>query len=340
MKTQSLLTTTALVAASLFAIASASAHSVSVGGSVGGYGAGVHVAVPTYGSSAAATHATMPAPAPMPAAPAYGSEQMVTRTGPVSITEGNGKVLGSTNYGGESRVVTQNPNLSHIITSTDSTGRTMVAPQPKLPQGTTIPDGKGGLVKYAPTKSDEMGSTVDGKVVVNKNGDVIRTDDNGNKTVTPKVNLPQGTTIPDGKGGLVKYTPTKSDEMGSTVDGKVVVKNGDVIRTDDNGNKTVTPKVNLPKGTTIPDGKGGLVKYTPTMSDEMGSTVDGKVVVNKNGDVIRIDDKGNKTVTPKAARAKSSASLYDPATDKTYTRYFGPGAGPDLVEDGNTLAKH
>ena len=284
MKTQSLLTTTALVAASLFAIASASAHSVSVGGSVGGYGAGVHVAVPTYGSSAAATHATMPAPAPMPAAPAYGSEQMVTRTGPVSITEGNGKVLGSTNYGGESRVVTQNPNLSHIITSTDSTGRTMVAPQPKLPQGTTIPDGKGGLVKYAPTKSDEMGSTVDGKVVVNKNGDVIRTDDSGNKTVTPKVNLPKGTTIPDGKGGLVKYTPTKSDEM--------------------------------------------------------GSTVDGKVVVNKNGDVIRIDDKGNKTVTPKAARAKSSASLYDPATDKTYTRYFGPGAGPDLVEDGNTLAKH
>jgi hypothetical protein len=342
MKTHHLLLTTSLVAASLFAIAPASAHSV--GGS-GSFGGAVHASVPTY--SPPTMHATPsapstisvgsgnggyrpyvpPAPSPIMGSTTYGGRTtVVTTTGDVSITDGYGRTttaprpnpppgisvsdgkggwqpyappaksneLGSTTYGGETRVVTRNADGSHTVTATDANGKKTVMPQPKLPPGISVDDGKGGWKPYTPpAKSNELGSTTYGGEtrVVTRNADgthtVTTTDANGKKTVTPQPKLPQGTTYPDGKGGLVVYKPMKSDERGSTVDGKVVVKtNGDVVRTDESGKKTVTPKVDLPKGTTIPDGKGGLVKYVPKKSSELGSTThDGETrVVTRNPD--------------------------------------------------------
>lgn len=133
-------------------------------------------------------------------------------------------VLGSTNYGGESRTVTDNGGGSHTVTTTDAGGRTTTAVNAKLPQGTYVDDGNGGWKKYAPpAKSNELGSTTDG-------GETRVVTDNGDGTHTLTVTDKDG----NRRSEIHKNGEVKSNVVGYGVDGDItrtVIDNGGGVHT-------------------------------------------------------------------------------------------------------------
>jgi ribosomal protein L21E len=99
-------------------------------------------------------------------------------------------VMGSSNYGGKTTVVTKNNDGTHTVSVTDANGKTTSTVKGKMPAGISVDDGNGGFKPYVPpAKSPVIGSsTYEGKTtVVAKNSDgthtVSVTDANG-KTIS------------------------------------------------------------------------------------------------------------------------------------------------------------
>jgi hypothetical protein len=238
--------------------------------------------------------------------------------------KGKPTLLGSSTFEGRATTVQRANDGSHIVKIFDGLRmRTEVRQRP--PAGVSVPDGKGGWMKWAPKQDDVMGSSdfegVKTRVRRTDVGlEVTREDRDGNIVQQGHPRLAPGVYVDDGFGWWKKWAPKpKSDVVGSSTYQGVtttVVRNADgshtVITDDGKGNvrRVVQPKFE-PGSIYVDDGKGGWKKHEPKPKGGFPRVI-GSSTYEGRTKVITLNADGTHTVTVTDENGHTTSETHQP----------------------------